>query len=270
MRDHRDFLTALPADRKTALTETSDRAGLRHLAGHAGLILIVGALIAARVPLWPLLLPVQGVLIVFLFTLEHECTHRTPFRSQALSDWVGRACGLAILLPFEWFRYFHLAHHRFTNIPGKDPELDSAKPATPGEWLAHVSGLPLWWGNLRLILRLVAGRERAACLPERALPRMEREARIMLALYALAALSLLWSQVLFWVWLLPMLIGQPFPALPSGRTRRLPAGREHVRKHPHDLYHIGGPVPRCAEHALSRRTSRLSRRPSTACPTCTD
>ncbi len=210
MRDHRDFLTALPADRKTALTETSDRAGLRHLAGHAGLILIVGALIAARVPFWPLLLPVQGVLIVFLFTLEHECTHRTPFRSQALSDWVGRACGLAILLPFEWFRYFHLAHHRFTNIPGKDPELDSAKPATPGEWLAHVSGLPLWWGNLRLILRLVAGRERAACLPERALPRMEREARIMLALYALAALSLLWSQVLFWVWLVPMLIGQPF------------------------------------------------------------
>ncbi len=210
MSDHRTFLSTLPAAEKAALTEASDRAGLLHLAGHASLILLCGALIAARVPLWPLLLPVQGVLLIFLFTLEHECTHRTPFRSQALCDWTGRLCGFLIFLPFEWFRYFHLAHHRFTNLPGQDPELESAKPETRTDWLIHVSGLPVWRGNLRLLCNLARGRERAAYLPDRALPRMEREARIMIALYALGALSLVWSPLLLWVWLVPLLLGQPF------------------------------------------------------------
>ncbi|MCB2135663.1 MAG: fatty acid desaturase [Rhodobacteraceae bacterium] len=210
MSDHKTFLATLPAADKAALTETSDGAGLSHLALHAGLILLTGALIAARVPFWPLLLPVQGVLIVFLFTLEHECTHRTPFRAPALSDWAGRVAGFLILLPFEWFRYFHLAHHRFTNLPGQDPELEAEKPETRSAWLLHVSGLPVWRANLRLLLRLAAGRERAPYLPDRALPRMEREARVMLALYAGAALSLFWSHMLLWLWIVPVLLGQPF------------------------------------------------------------
>ncbi|MBC7142401.1 MAG: fatty acid desaturase [Rhodobacteraceae bacterium] len=209
MPDHRSVLAALPAAAKVALAATSDRAGLIHLAGHAGMILVTGALIAARVPCWPLLLPVQGLLLIFLFTLEHECTHRTPFRSPALSDWAGRICGVLILLPFEWFRAFHLAHHRFTNLPGKDPELESPKPGTRADWLVHVSGLPVWRGNLRLLIRLALGRERAAYLPARALPRMEREARVMLVIYAVAALSLFWSPVLLRVWLVPILLGQP-------------------------------------------------------------
>ncbi|MCW3782247.1 fatty acid desaturase [Defluviimonas salinarum] len=208
--DHRSFLAALPVAEKAALTGTSDRAGLVHLALHGGLILLTGALIALRVPFWPLLLPVQGVLVIFLFTLEHECTHRTPFQSARLSDWVGRVCGVLILLPFEWFRYFHLAHHRFTNIPGRDPELEGEKPTDMRGWVRHVLGLPVWWANARLLWRLVLGRERPAFLPDAARGRAEREARVMLALYAVAALTLFWSPVLIWVWLVPALLGQPF------------------------------------------------------------
>ena len=208
--DHKQFLTSLPAETKAALSGTEDRAGLRHLILHMGLILCGAALIAAKVPLWPLLLPVQGILIVFLFTFEHECTHRTPFRSTALSDWGGRLAGLIILLPFEWFRYFHLAHHRFTNIEGKDPELDAPKPATGAAWVQHVSGLPFWAANARLLIRLVRGQEKAGYLPANALPRMQAEARIMLALYACAAATLFWSPVLLWAWIIPALLGQPF------------------------------------------------------------
>ncbi len=210
MKDHVEFLTAIPPDDKAALTATSDRAGLVHLAGHAGMILALGILISMRVPFWGLLLPVQGIAIVFLFTLEHECTHRTPFRSALLNDWVGRISGFLILLPFAWFRAFHLAHHRFTNIPGKDPELDAGKPEGLGSWLLHVSGLPFWRANVALIVRLAAGRERAPYLSDRALPRMRREAMVMLGLYALAGLTLIWSSLLFWIWILPVLLGQPF------------------------------------------------------------
>jgi fatty acid desaturase len=207
--DHKTFLATLAPEVKADLTRASDRAGLLHLAGHAGAILFTGGLIAAEVPFWGLLLPLQGVLIVFLFTLEHEATHRTPFASTRLNETAGQLCGLLLLLPFTWFRYFHLAHHRWTNLPGLDPELDGPRPDTRRAWALHVSGLPYWRALAGVTWRLARGRERAPNLPDAARPRMQREARAMLCLYALAALSLVWTPVLLWVWILPALIGQP-------------------------------------------------------------
>lgn len=205
--DHKDILSGLsPAD-KAALTQRSDRAGLLHLAGHAGAILVTGTLIATGAPFWPLLLPVQGILIVFLFTLEHECTHKTPFVTESLNEWVGRACGLVLIQPFTWFRYFHLAHHRHTNIVGQDPELASEKPETVGQWLIHVSGLPYWFSMIGVTARLALQRERAGYLPAGALPRMQREAIAMFCLYALGLMF--FAPVLLWTWIAPALLGQP-------------------------------------------------------------
>ena len=204
--DHKTVIAALPADLRDRLTRLSNARGLRHLILHLAAIGVTSTLIFT--PFWPIALPAQGLFLIFLFTLEHEATHRTPFASPALNDWVGRACGLVLVLPFEWFRYFHLAHHRHTNLPGLDPELDGPKPATLRQWLLHVSGIPYWRAAVVLLISLALGRTRAPYLPDRALPRMQREAQIMLALYALAFVVL--GQSLIWLWLFPVLIGQPF------------------------------------------------------------
>lgn len=204
--DHKTLITALPADLRDRLTRLSNARGLCHLALHLAAITVTSALIFT--PLWPLALPAQGILLIFLFTLEHETTHRTPFASAALNDWVGRACGMVLILPFEWFRYFHLAHHRHTNLPGLDPELEGPKPETLRQWLLHVSGLPYWRAALVLVVSLALGRTKAPYLPDRALPRMQTEARVMLVLYALAFATL--GQALVWLWALPVLLGQPF------------------------------------------------------------
>lgn len=209
MTDHKAFLSGLPADLREAMTGRTDGTGLRHLAGHLGAILGVGGLIAAGVPGWWALLPVQGVLIIFLFTLEHEATHRTPFRTVWLNDWAGRLAGVLLVLPFEWFRAFHMAHHRWTNLPGKDPELAGAKPATRREWFWHVSGLPYWWSELRLMARLVAGRVTDDFVAEGAKRRVIAEARWMVGIYGLAGASLFWTPLLLWVWGVPVLLGQP-------------------------------------------------------------
>lgn len=201
-----DLISSLPPALRVALTRPSNRAGLTHLALHLAALAVTSALIYT--PLWPLAMVAQGVLLVFLFTLEHEATHRTPFATPWLNDWVGRACGLVLILPFDWFRAFHLAHHRYTNLPGQDPELEGTKPQTPGQWLWHVSGLPYWRAEIQLLVALALGRVRAPYLAERALPRMAREARIMLALYLVLALALGWH--LLWLWVLPVLLGQPF------------------------------------------------------------
>jgi fatty acid desaturase len=202
-------LASLPPDVRGPLTERSDGRGLRHLAGHGGAILLTGTLIAAQVPLWWLLLPVHGVLLVFLFTLEHECTHGTPFASRRLNEGIGHAGGAVLLLPFLWFRYFHLAHHRWTNLPGQDPELEGGRPESRLAWAWHVTGLPVWRAQITTIIRLAAGREAAGYLPKGAMARITREARLLCLLYVATLLSLLVSPLAFWLWILPLLLGQP-------------------------------------------------------------
>ena len=206
---HDDVIKSLPAETRQILMRRSDFAGLLHFAGHASAIGLVGGFIALRVPLWPFLLPIQGILLVFLFTLQHECTHQTPFRSKPLNEAIGHLSGFLIFQPFQWFRYFHLAHHRHTQDPARDPELLSgAKPETRRTYLWHVTGLQVWLGTITQLIRNALFGPRDSFLPAPAVPRVRLEARLMLAGYSFLLL-VAWPW-LFWVWLLPLLLGQPF------------------------------------------------------------
>lgn len=211
MTDHRAFVASLPGDVRAGLTALSDAPGLRHLAGHGGAVLGVGLLIALKVPGWWALLPVQGVLLAFLFALEHEATHKTAFARAGLNEWAGRVCGLVLLLPFTWFRYFHLAHHRFTQDPTRDPELLAG--AAPEGWRAYlwqVSGLRYWRAMAVQFARLVAGRGLDGFVPQTARPRVVAEARWQALAYLALAVTLPLTSLLIWVWIVPVLLGQPF------------------------------------------------------------
>lgn len=210
--DQRQFIATLNADQRRQLTATSDRRGLVHLAMHAGGVILLAMLIATRVPLWPLLMLPLGVVIIFLFTLLHETVHRTAFRSVWLNDLVARICGFLIVLPSEWFRFFHFAHHRHTQNPDKDPELATPKPETAAQYVAHVSGLPVWFSHLRTLLRNATGRCDDDFVPPTARGKVPAEAQSMLALYfLLAAVSIvLATPALLYVWIVPVLLGQPF------------------------------------------------------------
>ena len=209
--DHKALIQSLSPDLRADLTERSNRAGLVHLCGHLGVIGACTAILLYGPALWWIALPVQGIALTFLFTLEHEATHKTPFESPLLNETVGRLAGLVLILPFEWFRYFHLAHHKYTNLPGQDPELGGEKPMTRQQWAFHVSGLPYLGSQSRLVLALALRRPiDARYIPPSALPRIRREAQAMLALYAAAGMSLFWSPLVLWLWILPMILGQPF------------------------------------------------------------
>lgn len=207
--DHRAFIAQVPAEVLAELRTPSDGPGLRHLAGHVAIIAALALWVAQGWTLWWAALPALGIALVFLFTLEHEATHKTPFASERLNEQVGRAAGLIIFLPFEWFRYFHLAHHRHTNMPGRDPELATGHPTTWTGYIWHVSGMPYWFGTVRQLVANALGRDPGDFVPARARPRVVREARVMLGIYTLAGLSFVVSPLLLWIWLLPMLLGQP-------------------------------------------------------------
>ncbi len=209
--DHRALLASLPAEEKARLTARSDMAGLRHLALYLGLLGLTGTGLALQIPLWPLLLLPHGVLLVFLFTFSHECTHQTPFRTVWLNEAAGHFIAPLIALPFVWFRYFHLAHHKYTGDPEHDPELaGGGRPSTLAAWMLYLSGWKYWAGGLQTLWALAFRPITAPYLPPRKHKAMRREARLILILYMLALLSLLVSPLVLWLWIVPVLIGQPF------------------------------------------------------------
>jgi fatty acid desaturase len=210
--DHQRVIAGLEPALREALIARSDGPGLLRFAFHGGAILALGILIALRVPFWFALVPIQGILIIFLFTAMHECIHDTAFRSSFLNRAVSVLCGFAIIIPPTWFRYFHFAHHRHTHEPGLDPELQSPKPQNIFAFVKHVSGFPVWASNIRALVTNALRRNADAFVPPKGKTRVAFEARVMLVIYSsITIASVLWgSTLLIWTWIVPALLGQPF------------------------------------------------------------
>ena len=210
--DHQRVIADLDPSLREAILARSDKPGLLRFTFHMGAIFALGTLIAFRVPFWFVLLPIQGIFIIFLFTAMHECIHDTAFKSSFLNTTVSKLCGFAILIPPIWFRYFHFAHHRHTHEPGLDPELQSPKPQNIVAYVRHVSGLPVWFFNIRALVTNALGRNADEFVPPRGKSRVTFEGRVMLAVYVLIAVTsvILGSLLLLWTWVVPALLGQPF------------------------------------------------------------
>lgn len=195
------------------LEARSDSAGLLRLAAHGAALLATGWLLARSLgsPWAAPATVLHGAALVFLFAPLHETIHRTAFRSRWLNDAVAWVCGALLVLPPEYFRRFHFAHHRHTQDPARDPELIAPKPASLGAWLLQISGLPFWFGNLRAVIGHAAGRVPEPFIPPRAAGGIVREARLLLALYAAVALVsvLAGSPAALVFWIVPAVAGQP-------------------------------------------------------------
>jgi fatty acid desaturase len=197
-----------------ALSRRSNAAGLLQLGGHL-LLLAVGAwaihMARGSLWVWPAMW-VYGILLTFLFTPLHECIHRTAFKARALNGTVAFIAGALLLLPAEYFRAFHFAHHRFTQDPARDPELAFPKPANRRAWLWHVSGIPYWIGQGRGLVTRALGRAPETFYKDETQRRaVIREARVMLGVYGVILILSLatGSTVALFYWVIPALLGQP-------------------------------------------------------------
>jgi fatty acid desaturase len=197
------------------LSQRSDARGLLQLGVHAGLLCATGVLVwASRDSAW--LLPamlLHGIALSFLFCALHESIHRTAFASGWLNEAVAWVCGALLVLPPDYFRLFHFAHHRFTQNPERDPELTVPPPATAAAYWWRVSGLPYWYDRVSVTLRhALIGRVTEAFVPRERAALVVREARMLWGVYAgVAAVSLyLGRREALIYWVLPALLGQPF------------------------------------------------------------
>ncbi len=58
-----------------------------------------------------LLAPVATGFMMRLFMIQHDCGHGSYFRSRRARDWTGRAIGVLLLTPYEYWRKTHAYHH---------------------------------------------------------------------------------------------------------------------------------------------------------------
>jgi len=197
-----------------SLTRRCDAAGLAQLAGHVAALVVTGVFVGVSIgTVWLLLaLPVHGFVLIFLFAPLHETVHRTAFRSRWMNTVVAWICGALLLLPPDYFRAFHFAHHRYTQDPERDPELAYPKPWSRGSYLWVVSGIPYWRERLVSNWQHARGRVTAPFIGAAARAGIVREARVLVAVYVLVAVVAVaaGSAAPVYYWLLPVLLGQPF------------------------------------------------------------
>ncbi len=151
-----------------------------------------------------------GTVLMFLFSPLHECIHRTAFRNRTANDLVARVIGFLIMLPADYFRSFHFAHHRYTNDSKRDPELLTPKPSSFPQYLWAMCGLgAYWWVQLRTIVRHSLGRISGDFIAESNHRTIILEARLHLVLYlAVIGASILFETTIFlFYWLIPAILG---------------------------------------------------------------
>src|SRR5262245_35406331 len=104
---------ATDRERLRLWSRRSDGPGLIHLGVHLLALAATGSLVwlsRGSLWIWPAMW-VHGVVLIFLFTPLHETIHRTAFKTRALNEAVAFVIGALILLPREYFRALHFAHH---------------------------------------------------------------------------------------------------------------------------------------------------------------
>jgi fatty acid desaturase len=175
-----------------------------------------GWLVLATLGTWwvvPALL-LQGLFVNALFGAMHESVHYGSFKTRWAADLLAFFSGAAILNNAGFYRHYHLAHHRYTQDPARDPELvTSGTPKTWGPYLFRVSSIPFLMLRMRDIFLFPFGyRGNVDYIHPSAWPEAERWGRWLLAFYvALIAGSIaLHTDVVLWVWFIPLLVGLPF------------------------------------------------------------
>ena len=204
----------VPAEVLRELSAKSDGPALARLLAHFAALLVTGALIwHTRGTAWmiPAML-VHGVFVVFLFTPHHECIHQSAFRSAWLNKAVTWLLGLIVFYPPEYFRYFHLTHHRFTQDRDRDPEIVPPPVTSRAGYLWWVLGPPYLKRRLTGSLKhALTGKVPQPFIPEQRKKQIVLEARITWAIYILIAVVALatdpWAPILYWLG--PYVIAQP-------------------------------------------------------------
>ena len=204
----------LSVSKLKVLNTRANKNGLIQLAGHLSIMIISGCLWITPSG-WLIqisALIIYGFSLASMFAVVHECCHRTAFANNYLNDTVAWWAGVLSGYNSTFYRRYHKWHHRYTQIAGKDPELEDPKPNSFKEYLIEISGYNWWLGKLVTHYQVAMGKlDNMPYIAESARDEVIESTRLQLAVYGMAiAISIIAGQPWFIIlWLLPLAVGQP-------------------------------------------------------------
>jgi len=130
----------------------------------------------------------------------HESSHGTAFKTRWMNDLLYQLASFQVLRrPTKW-RWSHARHHTDTLVTGRDPEVAAPVPTDLFSMALNVFAIKNGPRELIAVLRNAMGQldaEEKTFVPETEWPRLVKEARVWVAVYAaLIASALLLESVL--------------------------------------------------------------------------
>ena len=209
----------LSSQELSVLNAKSNLKGTLQLLGHLTVIAVSGYLWGANMAnlsdRWFIAIPaliIYGFSFAIMFAPLHEASHRTVFTNNRANDALSWFAGLLSFYNSTFYRLYHKWHHRYTQIPDKDPELSDRKPTNLKEYIIEISGITWWIGKFkRHFLTAIGNLENCPFIPESSRAEVIRSTRLQLLVYAVAiAISVYFQQPWFITyWMLPLAVGQP-------------------------------------------------------------
>ncbi|WP_342619975.1 fatty acid desaturase family protein [Rhodoferax sp. GW822-FHT02A01] len=143
----------------------------------------------------------------------HESSHGTAFKTRWINDVLYQCASFQVLRrPTRW-RWSHARHHTDTLVTGRDPEIAAPVPVDWASTLLNLFAILNGPKEMVAVLRNACGSisaEEKTFVPEMEWPRMVREARLWVLVYAVVMGSALalqsWLPVLL-IGLLPGMLG---------------------------------------------------------------
>jgi fatty acid desaturase len=206
----------LGSETLTTLNNRSNLKGWLQLISHLTIMAASGYLWATSSGIWWIAVPalvIYGFSFASMFAPMHECAHRTAFANNRVNDVVAWIAATLAFYNSTFYRRYHKWHHRYTQLPDKDPELSDPKPTSFKDYVLEISALPWWIGKVRGHLKVAIGQVKDyPFLPETAYAEVIRSTRLQLLTYGMAiAISTALGHPEFIVlyWVLPLAVGQP-------------------------------------------------------------
>lgn len=118
----------------------------------------------------------------------HECGHGTAFKTDWMNNLVYEIASFMVMRESVVWRWSHTRHHSDTIIVGRDPEIQVSRPPNIPAHILSIFAINVYRSYFPSLVRHALGRMsegEKTFIPESEFPKVYRNARVILGIYAL-------------------------------------------------------------------------------------
>jgi MocE subfamily Rieske [2Fe-2S] domain protein len=209
------YATPIPKEQLRQLLERRNGPAIRDTALLFGLLLATGYATIVLWGTWWVVVPYLIYAVLYGTSSDsrwHECSHGTAFRTDWMNIALYEIASFMVMRESVVWRWSHNRHHSDTIIVGRDAEIQIPRPPNMLAFVLSVFAVGVYRTHFPSLLRHALGRMSEAertFIPASEFPKVYRNARICLAVYAIViAAAIIWqSWIPIFLFVVPHVFG---------------------------------------------------------------